>query len=292
MNKENYLATISKFHSFKITQFGNFLRHIKLNKIPPSICYLLFSILRGAPRLVNQVEEGVKVTRIELPIIRAKTTQEQKTLVKPNKGSRKQMTRKHEGERYSLIRVAWEGSYFLSSSLLARALPSGQRCSRWYSIIHLLSLLCNSLVSFSTGDTETQLGMVRLFGSAHMMTHVNTHTHTHTHTHTQAPTTKWAPDHFEGLFTFPQSLQYHKVQLHLKPHNNTDIYCNNNNNNNQQPHITILFQVSLKRLVFPMDTTDIKPIIPPDVISKSICCDITSEMALTDGWWISQSPCW
>jgi hypothetical protein len=74
----------------------------------PLLCYSLFSFLRRAPRLVNQVEEGVKVTRIELPIIGAKTTQEQKTLVKPNKGSRKQMNRKHEDERYSLIR-AWGG---------------------------------------------------------------------------------------------------------------------------------------------------------------------------------------
>lgn len=47
-------------------------------------------------------------------------------------------------------------THFLSSSLWAKALHSGQRCSLWQSIIHLLSLLCNSLVSFSVEHTEKQ----------------------------------------------------------------------------------------------------------------------------------------
>ncbi len=39
---------------------------------------------------------------------------------------------------------------------------------------------------------------------------------THTHTHKRTP--KWAPDHFESLDALSQTLQDHKIKLHLQTH--------------------------------------------------------------------------
>lgn len=100
---------------------------------------------------------------------------------------------------------ACPGTHFLSSSLCASALHSGQRSSRRYSIMHFLSRLCSSLVSFSEGR-RSRSGL-----------HPNAPPFWRRHAHPpRPPTSQRPPDHLQSLHTFPQTLQDHEVELHLQ----------------------------------------------------------------------------
>lgn len=105
--------------------------------------YSLFAFFWRAPRLIHQVKERVKVSRVELPIIRTAKKHIFLVVVRLMPCSDQLLVLD------SLCTVKIKLTHFLSSSLWAKALHSGQRCSRLYSIIHLFSLLCSSLVSFS-----------------------------------------------------------------------------------------------------------------------------------------------
>lgn len=82
--------------------------------------YSLFALCWRTPRLIDQVEEGVKVGRIELPIVRT--------------GGKKKKESGDMRSGFGFLNgcgggAAGGGAYFLSSSLWARELHSGQRCS-------------------------------------------------------------------------------------------------------------------------------------------------------------------